>query len=367
MTTRYLGRQAYKIIKTKAPVSVLLLTLGATGFLSAQSSDRSAPPAPTSTRIALLLTPENGSDTFLHIVELGRPIPPPVSTLRHLPNAAIKGTVLPTGAVAVIADNEPGRDRSFGSALFLLTADRKVQLSDRIVYASKPVASPDGKIYVERGLAGSTEPSSSHFRVDSLTIDEIDPETGATRTVWATKGYAVYLAGLFETSLILYDVGPARARLLLVDRETGREKPLLASMPAFATDFSITSDGKLLFQNRDPKAELWTIEQVDLVTGKQDRIAATTSSRLAPQAWPNGSITWNTPQGLRSQSLSLSATVPGILKIEAFSADRTMATGYFLDEAAQEYSIVLLNNKGAVVARTLPPPRTSFWVAGFAR
>jgi hypothetical protein len=317
-------------------------------------------------RLAVLSTPGNGSETFLHISEDGRSLPPPAARLHHLRDAAVQGAVLPDSAVLVIADYERGRDRSFGSALFRLQPNAEpVLLCDRVAFASRPLVTPDGRVFVQRGEMGPA--AGGIMRVDSLSLDEVAPLTGAVRPFWRGKGYIAYLAGSFGNDLVVYHVAPAGARLVLVDRESGSEKVLLPSLPPFATDFSVTEAGDLVFQNRDKqRADVWVIERLRLGSGEQDHFQESSSTSMAPRAWPHGEVTLNGPGGLKRAGASPSSRTPqGLVDLRAFAADGTVAASLVFTPGTSAPDVVLLEPGGAELSRIVAPPQTRLEVAGF--
>jgi hypothetical protein len=319
----------------------------------------------TPRRLAILATPGNGPETFLHVVEAGRPFPPPIARLRHLPDAAVQGAVLPDGAVLVVADYERGRDRSFGSALFRLASQTEpILLCDHVAFASRPLVTSEGRVFVQRGEMGPA--TEGVMRVDTLSLDEVDPLTGAVRTLWRSKGYIAYLAAAFQNDLVLYHIGPSGARLVLVNREVGTERVVLPSLPPFASDFSVTDAGDLIFQNRDAQqVGSWVVERLHLTSGERDRLQESLTS-LAPRAWPHGEVTWNSPGGLRRAGVAPSVNTPkGLVDLRAFASDGMAAASLVFPPGTSAPDVVLLDPSGAELTRIVAPPRTRLEVAGF--
>ena len=317
-------------------------------------------------RLAILTTPDNGPETFLHIVEVGLPFPPPTAKFRHLPDAAVRGVVLPDGAVLAIADYEPGRDRSFGSALFRLEPGAEPTLvCDRVVFASRPLITPEGRVFIQRGAAGPAT-QGGETRVDSLSIEEVDLSTGDTKVIWQSTGYIAYTAAAFQGDIVLYHIRPEGARVILVNMETGAEKVVLPSLPPFASDFSITDTGDLVFQNRDEKrTDLWIVESLRLTSGERQRFPGDQAS-LAPRAWPHGEVTWNTQKGLHTTISPLSIKpLQGLIDIRAFSPDGAVAAAYVFPLDSSAPDIILVDSTGAQKTRIATPPRTPLTVAGF--
>jgi len=189
----------------------------------------------------------------------------------HLPDAAVQVVRLPTGALAAVADRVPGRDRSWGSSLLHVEAGREaVALCDRVFYASRPLPTPTGQILVERGRPGPELPR--RMRVDELTIDVVDPRSGAARTLWATTGFEAHLAGLAGDEVIVYLVQPGVASLRAVHWKSGRERVILASIPPYAHDFAVQNGALVLYNRDDVRRDLETIERIDLSNGNRTRV-----------------------------------------------------------------------------------------------
>jgi hypothetical protein len=192
----------------------------------------------------------------------------------HLPGATVKTARLATGSLVAVADRANLFDRSWGSSLLLAEGARDpIELCDRVFYASHPLPLPSGEIVVERGVAGVE--LAGRVRVDELTLDAVDPRTHAARTLYATTGFEAHLAALAGDELIVYLVQPGVASLRAIDWRSGRERVIVASLPPYAHDFSITADegGALILQNRDDDhRERETVERIDLRNGNRRRL-----------------------------------------------------------------------------------------------
>jgi hypothetical protein len=191
--------------------------------------------------------------------------------LAHLPGAVVRTARLPSGALAAVADRAPGRDRSWGSSLLYAEGTRApVELADRVYYASRPLVTATGLLVVERGRPGPELPG--RVRVDELTVDVVDPATGAARTLFATTGFEAHLAALAGDEVIVYLVQPGVASLRAIDWRSGRERVILPSLPPYAHDFAVDG-GALVVHNRDDvRRDLLTTERVDLGNGNRTRL-----------------------------------------------------------------------------------------------
>jgi hypothetical protein len=202
--------------------------------------------------------------------------------IAHAPGAVVRGDLLRQGrAAAVVADDEGGHT-DFASTLGLVDAAARTArpLARGVYHASRPLASVDGHVYVERGEEGhaptEAEARAGFLREDRLTVDAIDPSTGASRTLMRAEGYTLHLAGELGRELVVYRVDRRGADLIAVDRATGRSR-LVTTLPAFARDFTIDgARAAILLSNRDDHdAHLWVVERIDLATGARTRLTST--------------------------------------------------------------------------------------------
>ncbi|MFT3770124.1 MAG: hypothetical protein QM820_32240 [Minicystis sp.] len=252
------------------------------------------PQAARGPHVAILATPPDGAHTSLYLARPGDTggARAPVATFTHLEGAAVRGAVLPgSSTVLAVADTRPARDLSFAASLVRLAPHSPPEmLCDRVVHASRPLVTATGRVFVSRGVAGPEVEGA--FRADDLTIDEIDPATGRTRTVLAFHGYLAFLAGAHGPEVLVYRVGPGGANLAGVDPDTGAVRVITQLLP-FARDFSV-GDGVVVFQERDEHdTRAWTIDRVDLASGARTRLHTGPSMSLAPFAWPGGGVAWS--------------------------------------------------------------------------
>ena len=303
-----------------AAASALLVT----GFFTLRSSEpiATAQPAVTlpSAEIAIVATAHDGgartSELRVVAIDAKGTHETTLATIAHAPGAVLRGDVVHGQAAFVVAADDE-RERAlydFGSTMWRVGAsDGTVkELARGLYHASRPLASKDGAVYVERGKAGAwptlTEIKAGRLRVDALAIDAIDPQTGASRTVYTWSGYTLHLAGEYGAELVVYRVDSSGADLLAVDRASGRSR-LVATLPPFARDFSIDeARGAVMMSNRDEKdAHLWVVARVDLASGGVTRLASERDDAPAPFALPGGAMAW-TASGRRGLWLRASAS-----------------------------------------------------------
>lgn len=240
--------------------------------------------------LAVLSKDVASSSLELRWQPLGAPrVVEPFARLEALPDETFRGVALPgSRAVAVVRTPAVKADLSFAATLAVVAPGQPERtLAANVVRASKPVLVGQ-RLFVERGTAGA-EPRDGSFRVDSLSIDEVDPGSGRLRTVYEAKGFWVHLAGAFERELVLYVAGPEGARLEAVQVDTLAVRPLLASMPALAHDFVIDAPNQsVVFTIAEQGVERWFIERVRLGTARRERLAEGDSVALLPAVLPSG-------------------------------------------------------------------------------
>ncbi|MEO6420535.1 MAG: hypothetical protein ABIP39_14050 [Polyangiaceae bacterium] len=198
--------------------------------------------------------------------------------------AVVRGDVLAGGrSVVIVADGEGAQaagPSDWNSSLHRVDESGKIAfLASGLYHASRPLASVDGAVYVERGAIGAwptrEEAALGRLRTDPLRIDAIDPATGAARTLYTWTGYTLHLAGELGAELIVYRVAFEGADLIAIDRASGKSRLVTTLLP-FARDFSIDEKrGALVMSNRDEHdSHLWVIDRIDLATGARNRLAS---------------------------------------------------------------------------------------------
>jgi hypothetical protein len=397
--TQQRGNQAAKAryadaMRARSVLAASLFALG--GALAFALVPRATPARAESTPsgsaapvVALLATQPSAGTTSLYLARAGESTPSlPVASFPHLPGAVVRGAVLPAaGAVLATADTAATRDASFNASLFRVDPRHgSTLLCDRIVHASRPLVTPAGRVFVARGVAGPALEGA--MRVDALTVDEIDPFTGQAWTVHAYAGYLTFLAAAVEDDLLVYRVGPDGADLVRVDPDTFEVRPVLASMPPFARDFSLNpATNTLVFQERDETdSHLWVVDQLDLTTRARTRVATGPSPTFSPHALADGRVLYNAGTGglqvlgqngavapqkgavapqrgaVAPQKIAVAPLGPGVNVIEAEQGGWIAGRHTVAGQLPQGFALEVATGRVAALAA---PPGTRVAVAGF--
>ncbi len=280
--------------------------------VSAGARQRSAPASSNhdwsaAPRLAIVATAPGTGHSSLYLLSLpeaatkGASSAKPVLAFQHHGHGNLRAQVV--GSTAWVVANTPGRsgrNNSFDGELLRLDPKNGTvkPLCASVAHASRPLVTEDSRVFVSRGTAGPWPKQPERMRTDQLSIDEVDLTNGQLRTVISYHGYLAHLAGAWQDELLIYRVGPHRADVIAVQRDTGAVRTLLATIPPFARDFSVDSSrSALVYRGRDETdRRSWTVELLDLPTGTQHRLFTGASFTLAPAVWPNGDVAYN-PQG----------------------------------------------------------------------
>ena len=218
--------------------------------------------------VALLCSAGDGDVTELRLSRPGAELAAPAARFSHVKRSTVLGAVLPgTRTVLAIAQTVDSRDTTWAASLVRLEPGQgPVTLVDRVAISTRPFVTPQGRVFVQRG------------RGEAITVDEVNPRTGATRTVHAFTGYTAFIAGAFEGELVLYRVGPAGADLVAVHVDALGVRPLTALAP-MARDFA-AGGGALYFTTADEGG--WRVARVDLKSGALTTIARVSEVTALP-------------------------------------------------------------------------------------
>lgn len=313
-------RRGLALVATAVAAGALLAALP----YGEPSSRAAAPEALPVTEVAVLATPRSIDATsveirFERIDTSSRPsssaTSTPLGTIALPREGVARGDVVPGArAVVVVADGTAPRGpraRETDFAAVLYGADEAhgvTRLADGIVHASRPLASLDGAIYVERGVAGvdvsTGDGRAGRLRVDNLSVDAVDRASASIRAVYTWSGYALHIAGELDGELVVYRVGPGVAEIVAIDRATARSR-VVAAVPPFARDFTLDGQARsLVMSNLDAHdATLWVVERVDLATGLRTRVMATRDEAAVPFALEGTGLAWATRSGGRGSTL----------------------------------------------------------------
>lgn len=289
-------RPSARIAVVRRALLFIALVVGACGDDRAEEAPQAVSQAAVvGPKVALLSTRPGATETELRLQPIGASTPSaPVGHVPHVADGTVRGALLGDGVV-VVADAERRRDPSFGAWLYRLRPGAPAaKLVSGVVHAARPWVTAEGTVLVERGEAGPE--TDGQLRTDSLTVDEIAPETGAARTVHVLSGYATHIAGVTGKEMLLYRVAWQHADLVAVRIDTGTLRPLLAEMPAFARDFSVDADGaRVVFTNRD--AQGWVVQAVPLAGGTASELVRVGGMWATPHAFPGGGVLLNDGRG----------------------------------------------------------------------
>lgn len=312
-------RRAAAIVAAAAIVVVAAATRGrAAGGTGTGTGARAAGPLERAA-LAVVATAHDpeARTSAVRVVELGGGAERALGAVPHARGAVVRGDVVRGGALAgravvVAADDEGAPDPDWGATLWLLLDDAHVAapspLARGLLHASRPLASRDGLVYVERGARGEQRPGV--VRVDALEIDALDPTrpSAPLHALYTWNGWALHLAGERGDELLVYRVGPGTADVVAIARATGKAR-VVSRVPPYARDFSVDERrGALVTSNRDEAARAWVVERVDLTTGERTHLASSRAESPAPFALPSGDLAFSAPSSHGGLALAPLAT-----------------------------------------------------------
>ncbi len=209
------------------------------------------------------------------------------ATIRHAPNVPIRGDVLSDRKSLVVAFEPEGVDPrdDFSAEVHIVDSQGSRRLATGLCRATRPFVTSDGGVFVERGRAGNDPPallaSAGELRVDSLSIDALDPESGSLKPVVQWSGYTMHLIGEWSGSLVVYRVSPDGADVALIRISDGSIAMRKAIEPV-ARDFVIVGD-RVAFSNHDPQvSDRWLMQAIDLRTLALTTLGQTTGQSPIP-------------------------------------------------------------------------------------
>jgi len=313
-------------------------------------------------RVALIATRPGASESSLHFVRAGSASPAPaLLSFAHAPDGEVRGALLSGGERAVVvADMERRREPSFGAWLLALEAGHEPRvLAKHCYHASRPLVLPSGNVLVQRGEPGPepepTQGENGELRKDLLSIDEVDPQTGAVRTVHDFQGYITHLAGALGGEVFVYRVRHQHADLIAIDVETTSVRALAASLPAQARDFSVdVASRSLVYANHDGSG--WLIERLDLESGARKELARADGMWVTPSVWPAGGVLVNDGRGATPLSGvgPMRPLGPGFDEVRAVSEDGRFVA--LLHRAPADFARAFVTSAGGERVLGVPAP-----------
>ena len=345
---------------------------------AAPEATRASPPRaagqtlkPRAPSVAVFLADPRGKTSSLHVIDPSGMDSGVLASLDHREGGALAAAVTSDGIVVASADEDPGPDLSFGATLFAIpgAGGQPRALADRLVHASRPVATPDGKVVVARGEPGIAPPAGS-YRIDMLSVDEIDPATRDARILFSSEGYLLFVIGTIDNDAVVYSVGPEGAEIVAIDR-TSRHAREVARVAPYARDFSIEGHGLVFLDRDETNSRAWEVVRLDVRNGTRSRPYSGGSPALVPFALPGGDVLLTLdadrgPTTLFGTGIAQRdpALGPGTAHIAAISADHAFATGTMHSSGALGRPFVIDLATGD--ARFLDaPPGSRATVAGF--
>jgi hypothetical protein len=218
----------------------------------------------------------------------------PLASIGHTKGSAIRGQNL--GDVAfVVAQEEGPRGTSYDGALLRIESGKVTRLVGAVMRAATPIVTSGGRVLVARGVDGDDPPAGFAqkltLRTDQLTIDDVDPVTGATRTLWRGQGYQAFLAASTSNEVIVYHSAANGASLFALDPATAATRTLWANAIPFARDFSIDrTHGALVFADLAGDGRRYEVLSLDLASLARKSIYASPNEHLMPFALPSGDV-----------------------------------------------------------------------------
>jgi hypothetical protein len=301
-------------MRTSLRISLGILALGGVGLFalvsSRTSTDRAhaAPATPivaaAPARLGVLYGPVDGETTtvgFATIDATGNGKLDAVGWLTHPPGSARRGAVMLDREVAFVVVAEPGdRRSSYANALYRVEKGTSTRLCGGIAKAATPIVTSTGRVIVARGADGpeptDVESKQLLLRVDTLTIDDVDPASGNITTLWTGSGYQAFLGARVVSGgreeIVVSLAGRTGTSLVALDPATKSVRVLAPSVPPWARDFSFDpTHGALVFADLvKPYDPTWNVLSLDLASLAIRPLYTTKNEHPMPFALPSGEI-----------------------------------------------------------------------------
>lgn len=289
-----------------AVVLALVLAVGAplAWAFGTRAGDEGTPPpvAPvTPPPLALLEGAPEGTESVV-VIRHGDGRAVPLGRVPHVAGSARRGVLLRGGSdpvALVVVQERPSRGAStYDSALYRVDARGARRLVGGLTDASRPLVTARGTVLVQRGEDGEDRPlidRQLRERRDPLTLDAVDPETGAVRTVWRGQGQLAFLAcALRGDEALVYHLDDTTAVLRVLDASTGAVRTLREDLH-LARDFSYDRARDAVVFARATGDAAYQVATISLQDNAMRSLYAAASDHLMPLALGDGRVALSLP------------------------------------------------------------------------
>lgn len=283
--------------------------------LAVASRELPADPPPTVApvpSVVLLEGDPEGTESRVVVRSPARGTQPRVlGVVPHVSGAARRGVLargLPLRAYVVAAEAPSRHGSTYHSALWRVEEGiDPVRLKGGLTDASRPLVTARGTLLVQSGRDGDDPaPDASRTlreRVDTLTLDRVDPLQGTSRTVWSGRGMIAFLAAaLQDDEVLVYHVHERGASLFALDATAGAVRTIVPEMEPLARDFSYDPvRDEVTFVRASPRHDgTWEVVSVPAhgAPTSADRLRVrwrADHDHLAPHALPGGAVLVSLP------------------------------------------------------------------------
>lgn len=291
-----------------------LLPLGAVGVcawfaLAPRDAPADPPRAARAPAVVLLEGDPEGTETRVVLRAPASGAQPRVlGVVPHVAGSARRATLSlagPTRAYVVAAEQASRHGSTYHSALWRVQeGTAPARLRGSLTDASRPLVTARGTVLVQSGRDGDEPaPDGSRAlreRVDALSLDVVDPDNGASRTLWSGRGMIAYLAApLKDDEALVYHVHAGGAALFALDASTRATRTLVARMEPMARDFSYdAARDEVTFVRASPRHDgSWEVVSVAAHAGDAPvRVRwRGESDHLMPRALRGGAVVISLP------------------------------------------------------------------------
>lgn len=264
-----------------------------------------------------------------------------LGTIRHAEHGARRGALYQhhgRSIVLVTAAMRPPSSHTYESQLYALENGATRPLTGEVANASAPLVTARGTVLVSRGVDGvdpDSDPASMgqglRERVDTVTIDAVDLDSGRLRNVFRAQGQIAWLGcALREDKALVYHVTSEGAFLRVIDAANGGSHMIMGPMPALARDFSYDRErDEITFARaRSIGSDEYEIVTVAASGGAARVRLSANSDHLMPRVLRDGTIAFSPAQDpglalLERNSVSPRAIAPLGAGSDWVAAERT--------------------------------------------